>query len=213
MKLFPAFVAFLIMSTLPVPADLIVPGASLMSSGPPIGDYVLSADNGLDPEDSSWFGAFVGLNLAVDGPTSATLSSGSGILTPGHMWYEVYADQSVDPALVLGSTTAFYVGFQPDYGHVVEDPLQIDVDVPFYLGFWIANGLDPTPDAGDVFGWAELVYDGTSLQLLDSAVENAWPGIVAGSYEPIIPEPSVFALMALGAAGVALCRRRKQCRC
>lgn len=213
MKVIIMAIALLVLSVVQcVHAALITPGARLSSRGENV--YQIAADNGLSSDDPNFFGAAIFPEVIPGSPTWATLTIGlAGSLTPGHMWYEVYPDQFIDPDFVLGSPTAFYEGFSPDYDHVVEQPIHMDVSVPFLLGFWIADWASTgEPDSGDVFGWAELVYDGTTLQLLDSAAENAQPGIVAGRYEAI-PEPSNFALIVLGVGGIGLTRRRHAIRC
>lgn len=177
-------------------ADILVPGANF---GNLDGTYYIAFDNGLDVDDEQFFFASIPLELAAGGPSSGVLQSGAGgSLTPGHMWYAVAVGQVLDPAFVQNSPTAFAVAFEPDYAHVAEEPLQVSVSEPFYLGVWIAQGRFAVPSSGDVFGWAELVYDGTSLRLLDSAAENARPGIFVGRYEAV-PEPSSVLLFAFGA--------------
>jgi hypothetical protein len=185
-----------------------IPGAWLTDFGD--NTYNLHSNNGLEYGDPDYFGASILPEVSPDGPMSAVLTGGGYTLTPGHMWYEVSLDDVIDPSFVLTSPTAFMEACSPQYEHVVEVPIQMEVSEPFYVGFWIDDwDLTGVPKPGDVFGWAQLVYDGTTLHLLDSAAENAAPGIVAGRYQSV-PEPSVLILLVLGAGGITVLRRWRQ---
>src|SRR5665213_1051045 len=89
--------------------------------------------------------------------------------------------------------------------------------VPFYVGLYsganIAPPYPPTPPytyLDPVFGWAELENVGGTIELLDSALEYQGGGIYAGTQTIIpAPEPSEFALGALGALLLGFHRRRK----
>ncbi len=192
-----AILSLVAITGLSVRGDIIVPGASLTGGG---SVYEVYSDNGLDVDDGRWLGALIDLNITSVGPSQALLAQGMfSSLTPGHMWYAVSPDQPIDPGLVQGSTTAFHVGFAPGYEHVTEVPILMTSGAPFLLGFWI--GPSPVPTSGDVFGWAELMYDGSTLHLLDSAAETTRPGIFAGRYEAI-PEPSSMLLLSLAVIGL-----------
>ena len=77
--------------------------------------------------------------------------------------------------------------------------------VPFYVGLYtganFAPPYPPTPPnqyTDPVFGWAKLVNNQGVIQLLDSALVYKAQGIYAGT-QNFVPEPSGFALAALGA--------------
>jgi hypothetical protein len=79
--------------------------------------------------------------------------------------------------------------------------------VPFYVALYTGSNMAPPypPQPpytylDPVFGWAELENVGGTIQLLNSALEYGGAGIYAGTQNIIpFPEPSVFALAALGA--------------
>ena len=81
---------------------------------------------------------------------------------------------------------------------------------PFYLGFFTGktfpvNGVYSDP----LFGWARLVNINGTIQLLDSALEYGG-GIYAETQTIIpVPEPGVYALAAVGVAGLFVARRRR----
>ena len=78
--------------------------------------------------------------------------------------------------------------------------------VPFYVGLYTgSNFAPPYPPfppyfyLDPVYGWAKLVNNFGSIQLLNYAVEYQGGGIIAGTQTIIpIPEPSIFTLFALG---------------
>lgn len=91
-----------------------------------------------------------------------------------------------------------------------EAPLELSEYEPILLGFATVNDGDPA--YGEyIYGWIRLIYDGENLNLDSSAVTIGTDvaGIYAGTGIIIprqIPEPSVVALVVLGAA-VFLLRR------
>ena len=80
--------------------------------------------------------------------------------------------------------------------------------VPFYLGLYTGNQNFYPPSGiytDPLFGWAKLINNQGVIQLLDSALAYKAEGIFAGT-QLLVPEPSSFALAALG--GLLLgCRR------
>jgi hypothetical protein len=88
--------------------------------------------------------------------------------------------------------------------------------VPFYLGFytgynpWDSHGAYTGIYSNPVFGWGEFVNNGGAIQMLDSALEIEGGGIYAGTQTIIpAPEPSTFALTALGGLLLGFRRWRK----
>ena len=91
--------------------------------------------------------------------------------------------------------------------------LPITVNQPFYLAFDFPLGLFNPPGNNlyaDMYGWAKLNYDGTSLQLLDSAAETTGVGIFAGTQDAV-PEPGTLGLL-LASIGAIVARRRMRPR-
>jgi hypothetical protein len=87
---------------------------------------------------------------------------------------------------------------------------------PFYVGLYTGyNFAPPYPPyppytyLDPVFGWAELENVNGTIELLDSALEYQGGGIYTGTDTIIpIPEPSEFALTALGALLIGFRRSR-----
>ena len=83
---------------------------------------------------------------------------------------------------------------------------------PFYVGLYTGatfpqNGVYNDP----LFGWAELVNNNGTIQLLNGALEYGGGGIYAGTLTIIpIPEPSPMALLALSALLFLGLKYRKQ---
>ena len=79
--------------------------------------------------------------------------------------------------------------------------------VPFYVALYTGYNFAPPyppyppyPYLDPVFGWAELENVHGTIQVLDYAVEYGGAGIIAGTQTIIqpVPEPSTFAMAALG---------------
>jgi len=83
--------------------------------------------------------------------------------------------------------------------------INMTVDQPFYLAFALYGDIHPVP----IYGWAELVYDGTTLSLVDSAAETTGVGIYTGTYNEI-PEPYTAGLALTGFAVMAIRRRLRR---
>jgi hypothetical protein len=102
------------------------------------------------------------------------------------------------------------------YYYVEEGPyvesggvLPIDSGSPYYLGF------DFTRSGNTFYGWAQVetyvTANSAEVELIDYAYNNT-PStpILAGDEASPVPEPSSIALFAMGAAGLAVLRRRTQ---
>lgn len=73
---------------------------------------------------------------------------------------------------------------------------------PFYVGLYAGQSVSPYPDP--LFGWAKLVNNGGTIQLLDSALEYGGGGIYVGTQNIIpVPEPGTLALAGVGALLIA----------
>ena len=89
--------------------------------------------------------------------------------------------------------------------------------VPFYVGLYTGGGIaQPWPFSppytynDPVFGWAELENINGVIRVLNYAVEYQGGGIFAGTQNIIpVPEPSTFALAALGGLLLGFCRWKK----
>ncbi|TBO28352.1 PEP-CTERM sorting domain-containing protein [Aquabacterium lacunae] len=86
------------------------------------------------------------------------------------------------------------------------------VGTDFYLGAATSSATDPgfswaTLSNRTSFGWAHFRADSSGkLTLVDSAMAFREPGIVVGTLSAV-PEPSTWALMALGLASLAVRRQ------
>ena len=89
--------------------------------------------------------------------------------------------------------------------------------VPFYVALYTGSTFAPPYPPyppytylDPVFGWAELLNNKGSIQVLDYAVEYKGGGIYAGTQNIIpVPEPGVIGLFALGGALLGLRRWNK----
>jgi hypothetical protein len=138
-----------------------------------------------------------GLLLSLDNnlvlrPTAYTV----GI---GHVWYSVTQGTVIDPAFAL-TAPQFANAFTGYLGGTI----QVVPGQPFLLGFWLDANGNQTPGLGDRFGWARLVYNASTLTLVDNAIESTGAGIIAGTTIPV-PEP-VPTLLLLITAGAILVR-------
>ena len=83
----------------------------------------------------------------------------------------------------------------------------------FYVGLYTGNQSFAPPNglySDPLFGWAKLENIGGTIQLLNSALEYKGGGIYAGTQTIIpVPEPSAFALGALGALLLGFRRWKK----
>ena len=76
--------------------------------------------------------------------------------------------------------------------------------VSFYLGFYTGPSwtqfppTDPIEYADPLFGWAELVNNQGTIELLDSALAYKAQGIFAGTRNLVVPEPGTMGLFGLG---------------
>jgi MYXO-CTERM domain-containing protein len=88
-----------------------------------------------------------------------------------------------------------------------------DAGSPVYVGLYTGNQSFAPPNGiytDPLFGWAELENVGGTIELLDSALEYQGGGIYAGKQTIIpAPEPSKFALGALGALLFGFRRRKR----
>jgi hypothetical protein len=147
-------------------------------------------------------GAAFGVTVDTSNPLLPVLhpAEGTGTIGIGHVWYEATEGQTIDSDFALSTAPFFSI-----YG-VEDGEIQMMPDVSFYLAFRL-GGSEPGP--GDVYGWAELVWDGSELQILDSAAENDGVGIIAGQYQQV-PEPATLLLFGLGGLGAWLLRRNRR---
>ena len=145
--------------------------------------------------------AGVWLQIETADTFNSILRPNDGTVSIGQSWYEVMENAVIDAEFV--STAPLFYDNRGSLGGEIE----IIHNQPFIMAFW----LDGTVLGGatNVYGWAELVYDGANLTLLDSAAENSGVGIVAGKYEAV-PEPATALLFGIGAIGAWLVRKNKR---
>jgi len=188
-------------------AVLYVPGAGLWEHTP-ISDYGLGSST--EPFGGDGEGASVYLDiLFLDAYQSILTVNDTYYGTGGirHVWYEVAENIIFDEAYTTANTPFFDAADLSSIGQITMTDYQ-----PFFMGFWLDADVpigDGQPGLGDVFGWAELVYDGTTLSLVDSAAENDGVGIIAGQYQQV-PEPATLLLFGIGGVGAWLLRRNSK---
>jgi hypothetical protein len=103
------------------------------------------------------------------------------------------------------------------YTELLEPSVYVFEDgVPFYVGLYTGANLAPPYPAyppyyylDPVFGWAQLVNNGGTIQLLDSALAHQAGGIYAGTLN-LIPEPSVGSLFMFGLLGLGRHWRKRR---
>ncbi len=124
-----------------------------------------------------------------------------------------------------GTIAAAFRFFIVDYGELVDfdssesseiifgneswdhPSLRLDWNQPLYLGFRLGWPEYETETLRAEYGWAELLFDGETVQVLGSATERTGLGIYAGT-GTAVPEPATAGLLLLGAAGIIW----KRCR-
>ncbi len=139
-------------------------------------------------------GVFV---LVEAGASDPALVAEDATIAVGLIFYETDLGEPVDADAVTAATP-----FAENLTYTMGS-LDMVVDEIFYLGFWLGD----TPGGVDsIYGWVALVYDGTTLTLVDSAAETSGVGIYAGTYTPI-PEPNTACLALTGLAVLVTGRR------
>jgi len=134
-------------------------------------------------------------------PKSANTFQFSAIVDVGVRVFQVSANDPVSLQPILSQT---YPELSYPNTYLFAD------GIPFYLGLYTGNQNFAPPNGiytDPLFGWAELVNNGGTIELLDGAFEYQGGGIYAGTQTIIpVPEPSEFALTSIGA--LLLCFRR-----
>lgn len=144
------------------------------------------------------------LQVSIDGtlklrPTNYTV----GI---PHSWYVVSQGTVIDPTWI--STATPFASSPVGQPATMDGVLQLTNGKIFIMGFWLDNGNN-TPGTGDRFGWAKIQYTtAAGLVLLDNAIDDSGYGIIAGT-TTAVPEPSLHWLVAMGASGCLLKRKRR----
>jgi len=149
-------------------------------------------------------GEGAGIWLAIDNgnPSIPILRPDGGTLGISHVWYETTKDTIIDAEFAT-NTTSFYSNFDPSD---LSGEIQMNHNEPFIMAFRLGGS---EPSSYDIYGWAELMYDGSDLHLLDSAAENDGVGIIAGQYVQV-PEPSSVLLLTFGSGSILFYRRAKR---
>jgi hypothetical protein len=91
-------------------------------------------------------------------------------------------------------------------------PFQMTVGQPFFIGIDLATFYFDSNQQGQFalarYGWAELVYSSSGLNVLDSAMTASQSGIIAGT-TTLLPEPSSNSILLSGIIGIALLYRHR----
>lgn len=177
----------------PSHAALLNPGAGISGVST---NYTLSGNTGT-PD-----GAGIFVNIDILSPTAAFLRPENGTVGIGHIWYETSADTVIDPDFIA-ATTPFYSIF--DISNTSGE-IQMLQNQSFLTAFWLDTNSSSTTDANDVYGWAELVWNGSELLMVDSAAENSGLGIIAGQHQAV-PEPATAVLFGIGSLSAWLLRK------
>ena len=155
-------------------------------------------------------GAYTGFFLRPEGVTPPSSYVNTFQFSP-------YVDISVRVFLVSPNDP---ISLQPimagTYSELAVANYVFNSGAPFYLGLYTGN-MQYAPTNGiytdPLYGWVELVNNGGTIQMLDSAIEYQGGGILAGTETILaVPEPSAMVLCALGALLFAGWRRGVQAR-
>lgn len=147
-----------------------------------------------------------GTGVTAGGPLSSgnLINDDSSFSSSNHLadydsswWYGSCGRWSCSP----GGSSSYFSGTWNQGGNTVNG----------FLGFALSDGVDK------YFGWADLTMSGTGYATIkDVAFEScANTGISAGQIvsscvPTAVPEPSTLALLAIGAVGVGMMRRRRK---
>ncbi|MDA3923803.1 MAG: PEP-CTERM sorting domain-containing protein [Kiritimatiellae bacterium] len=153
-------------------------------------------DYSIGTETQSGVGAGLLMTLVHGGGTFGSLESYNYTTGVGHIWFETMSGTAVDGDAV-NATEPFMNAFIPELGTI-----DMVINQIFYIGYYVgaAGGYN-----GE-YGWASLVWNGTELDLLDSAAETTGVGIYAGTYTAV-PEPASAGLLLAGALLLFIRRR------
>jgi hypothetical protein len=131
------------------------------------------------------------MNVDTSSPLSPFLEPYTGTAGIAHVWYETVVNTVIDADFAT-TAPSFFNAFDFSVGQI-----EMSIYETFFVAFWLDATSSGIPDANDVYGWAELMWNGTDLLLLDSAAENSGVGIIAGQYQ-VVPEPATILLFCVG---------------
>jgi hypothetical protein len=145
--------------------------------------------------DSSYYTGFALIPTGKTQPTVYTNTfSFDSIVDVGVRVFMTSANQPITTNTLLSGAMNELV--YPSSGYVFTN------GVPFYLALYTGNMAYAPPDgiySDPLFGWAKLVNNQGTIQLLDSTLAYGVAGIYAGTKNLIpVPEPSTLALVGLG---------------
>ena len=146
--------------------------------------------------------AFFGTMLFDDTKLWAELTANKGFIGTPHQWFPMNYGDPVDAAATAAATDPFVVVYGD---RRIFETIHLDLNESYYLGFQLGS-TEFYPNVVQ-YGWAELLYDGSSISVRSSATERTGLGIYTGT-GMVIPEPATMELLILGAAGIIWKRSR-----
>ncbi len=144
-------------------------------------------------ESAGGLGAGI-MGLLIDNGSGATMTAEDGTIGIAHCWFPVEFGSLVDAHAWKNSTNPL-----ANFYDIIEyGSTSLAKGVPMYLGLQLGRS-----DFIELeYGWAELLYDGSSISIISSATERTGLGIYAGT-GTAIPESSSAGLFIIGACGLA----------
>jgi len=165
--------------------------AAIYTGGVYVSNTVFSASTGLiNAPDVGGEWSIAGSKLEPIGLTASV----------GQIWYEADEYDVIDQEFTTIGTE-----FASNHTYYLGGSITVTPNTAFYMAFWLDTNMDSIANKDDRYGWAQLEYDGSSINLLRSAFTDS------GSIEVgVVPEPSTIGMFLSGALLLTAFTRRTE---